>query len=233
MENITRNIAFLQKKIAAACDAAGRHPREICIIAVAKSFNAEKIRAAAAAGIANIGENYMQESIAKMAQLSELPLLWHFIGHLQKNKSKDAARHFGWVHTIDGAVLARRLSAAREGLPPLSVCLQINIDGETGKSGATPENAPALAREIAALPNLRLRGLMAVPSPLHENKRAPYRALAVLRDLLAEKCRLPLDALSMGMSDDFESAIAEGATHIRIGRGIFGFRETKPKRELP
>ena len=226
MNIITKNIHFLREKIAAACTAAKRRPQDIHLIAVAKTFPAEKIRAAAAAGIANIGENYMQESIRKITQLSELPLLWHFIGHLQKNKSKDAARHFDWVHAVDSGALARRLSAAREGMPPLNICLQINIDGELSKNGIPPEDAPKLARETAALPNLRLRGLMAIPAP-KPDMRPPFRALAALRGALAKECSLPLDALSMGMSGDYETAIAEGATHIRIGRAIFGARERK------
>ena len=224
MDSTAKNANFLLKKTAAACAAAGRRPEDVCIIAAAKTFSADKIRAAAAAGLSNIGENYIQESITKMAQLSEIPLSWHFIGHLQKNKSNIAARRFDWIHTVDGVVLARRLAAAREGMPPLNICLQVNIDGEDSKNGVAPEDVPALARETAPLPNLRLRGLTAIPRPREQDKRAPFRALAALRDKTAEECGLPLDALSMGMSADFEDAIAEGATHIRIGRAVFGAR---------
>ncbi len=227
MKTTAQNINFLLKTIAAAGEAAGRRPQDICLIAVAKTFSAEKIRESAAAGITNIGENYIQESINKISQLTEIPLFWHFIGHLQKNKAKDAARRFDWVHTVDGGALARRLSAAREGMPPLNICLQINIDGELSKDGIAPKDAAALARETAALPNLRLRGLMAIPAAARPDLRAPFRALAALRDEIAQKCGIPLDTLSMGMSDDFAAAIAEGATHIRIGRAVFGARERK------
>ncbi|MGI9296929.1 MAG: YggS family pyridoxal phosphate-dependent enzyme [Gammaproteobacteria bacterium] len=227
-ETIAQNIRFLQKKIAAACETAGRRPESVHLIAVGKTFGAEKIRSAVAAGARNIGENYMQESINKMSQLSDLTIVWHFIGRLQKNKARDAARHFDWVHTVENAALARRLSAARNGMPPLNICLQINIDREESKGGVAPEDAAPLAREIYRLPALRLRGLMAIPRPRgdSEDKRVPVRALAALRTEIARAAGAPLDALSIGMSDDFEDAVAEGATHVRIGRAIFGERET-------
>lgn len=226
MKLIAQNLHFLREKVAAAATAAGRRPQDICIIAAAKTFSADDIRAAAAAGAADIGENYVQEGIGKMAELAELSLAWHFIGRLQKNKSKDAARRFDWVHTVDGEALARRLAAAREGMPPLNICLQINIDGESSKNGIAPEEAANLARAAAALPNLRLRGLMAIPRPAPDICRS-FRALAALRDSIARECGLSLDTLSMGMSGDFAEAITEGATHIRIGRAVFGARERK------
>lgn len=223
---ITQNIRILRKKIARACDAAGRQSESVHLVAVGKTFGAEKIRLAAAAGVCNVGENYIKESITKISYLSDLTIIWHFIGHLQKNKTRDAARHFDWVHTVDNAALARRLAAAREGMSPLNICLQINIDGEESKSGAAPEHAATLAQEICRLPALRLRGLMAIPRPRTggEDKREPFRALAALRSNVARECDTPLDTLSMGMSEDFEDALAEGATHIRIGRAIFGAR---------
>lgn len=225
MNCIAQNAALLREKISAACQSAGRPADSVQIIAVSKHFSVLQIRAAAAAGLLELGENYLQESITKIEQLSELALIWHFIGRLQSNKSKIAARHFDWVHTIDSASLGRRLSAARAGLPPLNVCLQINIDREASKSGVLSQHAAELAQTIAALPNLRLRGLMTIPSRQHVDKGAPYRALAALRDEIAARCKIPLDVLSMGMSGDFAAAIAEGATHIRIGTAIFGRRE--------
>lgn len=219
MNTAHQNINFLQKKIAAAAAAV---PQKVQLIAVGKTFDAAAIRAVVAAGLHHIGENYIQESMNKIPQLSDLPIVWHFIGHVQSNKSKQAARLFDWVHTVDSAALARRLSAARAEMPPLNICLQINIDREASKRGVMPEEASALAQAICQLPNLHLRGLMTIPSRRHGDSHAPYRALALLKNQIAEK--IPLDVLSMGMSDDFVAAIAEGATHIRLGRAIFGVR---------
>ena len=221
---VARNIASLQTKIRLACQAAGRTPDSVTLIAVGKTFAAEKIRAAVAAGVHNIAENYIQESVNKIPHLSDLPIIFHFIGRLQKNKSRDAAHHFHWVHTVDNSALMRRLAAFRKGMPPLQICLQVNIDREKSKSGAMPEEVPALAREALRLPELHLRGLMAIPRPRDKDRRAPYKAMAMLRDDIQQKCGAPLDSLSMGMSNDFADAIAEGATHIRIGRAIFGAR---------
>ncbi|MGU9951723.1 MAG: YggS family pyridoxal phosphate-dependent enzyme [Gammaproteobacteria bacterium WSBS_2016_MAG_OTU1] len=225
METITHNIDFLRHKILAACKSANRAPDSVCLLAVGKTFAADKIRAAADAGVVNIGENYLKESMTKIEQLSDLSLFWHFIGHVQNNKSAPVARHFDWVHSVHSIHLARRLSTGRAGMPPLNICLQINLDGEETKNGISPENAAKMATEIAVMPNLLLRGLMTIPNPRCTDKRAPYRALADLQKDLCQKHELNLDTLSMGMSDDFDAAIAEGATHIRIGSAIFGTRE--------
>ena len=163
--DIAANIHSLRQKIALACQAAGRRPEEVCLIAVAKTFAAENARAAAAAGVLDIGENYMQEAAAKMEALAELPLTWHFVGRLQGNKAAAVARRFDWAHSVDSESLARRLSAARTGMPPLNIFLQVNIDGEKSKSGFAPSETAAAVKSIAALPNLRLRGLMAIPPP--------------------------------------------------------------------
>ncbi|WP_262054575.1 YggS family pyridoxal phosphate-dependent enzyme, partial [Burkholderia thailandensis] len=186
-------------------------------------------RAAYAAGQRAFGENYVQESIDKIDSLADLraELEWHFIGPLQSNKTRPVAERFDWVHTIDRLKIAQRLAEQRPAhLPPLNVCVQVNISGEASKSGVAPSDAAELARAIAALPALRLRGLMAIPEPAAdpEAKRAPHRALhALFEQLRADG--LALDTLSMGMSDDLEAAVAEGATIVRIGTAIFGARD--------
>lgn len=222
---------ILREKLSRACALAGREPGSVRLIGVGKTFPAEMIGAAVNAGVTDIGENYIQESIAKQSQLSDMTAVWHFIGHLQKNKAKEAARHFDWIHTVDSVQLARRLSAARAGMPPLNICLQINIDRENSKSGLASEEAADVAQEIAGLANLRLRGLMAIPRLRDTNRRAPFRALSQLQQTvssaLSRQGGEQLDVLSIGMSDDFVEAIAEGATHIRIGRAIFGDRVKK------
>ena len=220
MSSIAENIAILRKKVASACISAGRGEGSVRLIAVSKTFPAARIQMAAAAGETDFGENYLREAESKVSALSDLRLNWHFIGHLQSNKARLAARIFDWIHTVDGIPLARRLSAARVGMSPLNICLQVNIDGELSKSGVAPEDVSALAEEVSQLPNLKVRGLMTIPSQSHTDKRAPYHELSALQAKIA----LPLDTLSMGMSDDYEEAIAEGATHIRIGRAIFGER---------
>ena len=230
--NIAANINSLRQKIALACQAAGRRPEEVRLIAVAKTFAAEDARAAAAAGVLDIGENYMQEAAAKMEALAELPLTWHFVGRLQGNKAAAVARRFDWAHSVDSESLARRLSAARAGMPPLNVFLQVNIDGEKSKSGFAPSETAAAVKSVITLPNLHLRGLMTIPRPREnqasdEEKRAPIRALATLQKAAAKESGASLDAMSAGMSDDFEEAVAEGATHIRIGRALFGHRPLK------
>ena len=224
---INDNICALRQKIAAATLSAKRPADSARLIAVAKTFNSRQIRAAYDAGIAHVGENYIQEAIGKIQELSDINITWHFIGHLQRNKTAIAARHFDWIHTVDSALIARRLSSARDGSPPINICLQVNIDDEKTKSGILPEDTAALVQEIALLPNIKLRGLMIIASPHHQNKRAPYRAAALLRQNIIAQTQIPLDVLSMGMSEDFEAAIAEGATHIRIGQAIFGHREKK------
>jgi pyridoxal phosphate enzyme (YggS family) len=200
-------------------------------LAVSKTCPGVSVREAFGAGQRDFGENYVQEALGKIAELADLreQLRWHLIGPLQSNKTREVAAHFDWVHSIDREKLAQRLSAQRpEGLAPLQVCLQVNISGEDSKSGVAPADLPALARAVAALPRLKLRGLMAIPEPAGdlETQRAPHRALRALLDSLNAE-GLGLDTLSIGMSADLEAAVAEGATWVRIGTAIFGLRAPK------
>src|SRR5690606_28609504 len=176
----------------------------------------------------DIGENYLQEALPKQAALADLPLTWHFIGPIQSNKTRDIASHFAWVHSVDRDRIARRLNDQRPGhLPPLNVCIQVNIDDEDSKSGVTPEEVPALAALIHSLPRLQLRGLMTIPrADAADGNRAAFRRLAMTLSQLRHTIAAP-DTLSMGMSDDFEVAIAEGATLIRLGTALFGPRPAK------
>ena len=217
----------VQARIERAVLAAGRAAGSVQLVAVSKTFPPEAIRALAGLGQRAFGENYVQEAVAKMEALSGLEgIAWHLIGPLQSNKTGMAAERFDWVHSVDRARIAERLSALRPTeKPPLDVCVQVNISGETTKSGVPPEDALALARAVSALPRLRLRGLMGIaePTPVMASRRGQYR---ILRALL-ESCRaagLPVDTLSMGMSDDLEEAISEGATIVRIGTALFGPR---------
>ncbi|ABC38956.1 YggS family pyridoxal phosphate-dependent enzyme [Burkholderia thailandensis] len=229
MPDLAARLASVQRRIDEAARAAGREPRAVTLLAVSKTFPADAVRAAYAAGQRAFGENYVQESIDKIDSLADLraELEWHFIGPLQSNKTRPVAERFDWVHTIDRLKIAQRLAEQRPAhLPPLNVCVQVNISGEASKSGVAPSDAAELARAIAALPALRLRGLMAIPEPAAdpEAKRAPHRALhALFEQLRADG--LALDTLSMGMSDDLEAAVAEGATIVRIGTAIFGARD--------
>ncbi|AGK46543.1 MULTISPECIES: YggS family pyridoxal phosphate-dependent enzyme [Burkholderia] len=229
MSDLAARFASVHRRIDDAARAAGRDPRAVTLLAVSKTFPADAVRAAHAAGQRAFGENYVQESIDKIDTLADLraELEWHFIGPLQSNKTRPVAERFDWVHTVDRLKIAQRLSGQRPAhLPPLNVCVQVNISGEASKSGVAPADAAELARAIAALPALRLRGLMAIPEPATdpEAKRAPHRALhALLEQLRAGG--LALDTLSMGMSDDLEAAVAEGATIVRIGTAIFGARD--------
>ena len=193
-------------------------------MAVSKTRPASAIREAHAAGVADIGENYLQEALAKMTELTDLPLVWHFIGPIQSNKTRAIAEHFQWVHSVDRLKIAQRLSDQRPAdAPPLNICLQVNISSEDSKSGVSLADLPALARAVAELPRLRLRGLMAIPAPAasSDERRAPLRALREAMTGLT----LPLDTLSMGMSDDLDEAIAEGSTMVRIGTALFGARD--------
>ncbi|OGT22401.1 MAG: YggS family pyridoxal phosphate enzyme, partial [Gammaproteobacteria bacterium RBG_16_57_12] len=189
-------------------------------------FGSAAIRAAAAAGKRRFGESYLQEALAKMSELQDLALEWHFIGPLQSNKTRQVAINFDWVHSVDRLKIAQRLNEARSGLPPLNICVQVNLGGEASKSGTTLAQLPDLAAAISLLPNLRLRGLMSIPPPTHDfsGQRQPFQQL---REALEQLNRrgLALDTLSMGMSDDMEAAIAEGATLVRIGSAIFGTRQ--------
>lgn len=217
----------VRDRIDRAARAAGRRPEEVTLIAVSKTFPAETLRAAYVAGQRHFGESYVQEALSKMDALADLPdMVWHFIGPLQSNKTRPIAERFHWVHSVDRLRIADRLSAQRpSGLPPIQVCLQVNVSGEATKSGVPPEALPELADAVAALPRLTLRGLMTLPEPTDDTvlQRRRFAALSAL--LAAQSGPHPMmDTLSMGMSDDLESAIAEGATFVRVGRAIFGTR---------
>jgi PLP dependent protein len=216
----------IRRRIAAAAVAARRDPSGITLIAVSKTHPAEAIREAAAAGARDFGENYVQEAADKVDALQDLGATWHFIGALQSNKTRPVAERFDWVHTVDRLKIAERLSAQRPHFAAaLNLCLQVHLGGEASKAGATPDELPALAAAVEALPRIRLRGLMCIPPEEADpdRQRHWFRQLRELRDQLVAKGHA-LDTLSMGMSGDFESAIAEGATHVRIGTAIFGPR---------
>lgn len=229
MSDIARNLDAVQRRIVQAARAAGRDSASVRLLAVSKTFPAQDVRTAFAAGQRAFGENYVQEAIGKIEALAELraDLEWHFIGPLQSNKTRPVAEHFDWVHSVDRLKIAQRLSEQRpDTLPALNVCLQVNVSGEASKSGVSAADAPALAHEIAALPRLTLRGLMSIPEPAADpdTQRVPHRVLrALFDDLRAEG--LALDTLSMGMSADLEAAVLEGATLVRIGTAIFGARD--------
>ena len=196
------------------------------LLAVSKNMPASAVRTAHAAGQTAFGENYLQEALDKRAALADLRLEWHFIGPIQSNKTRAIAEHFDWVHSVDRLKIAERLSAQRPaGLPPLQVCVQLNVSGESSKSGCRPDEAPALCEAIARLPGLQLRGLMAIPAPVAAgaDARAPFRELRAWLDAVRQR-GVHADTLSAGMSDDLEAAIAEGSTLIRIGTAIFGAR---------
>jgi hypothetical protein len=230
MRSIGENLQATKVRIARAAAAAGRDPAAVTLLAVSKTHPAALVEQAHAAGQRAFGENYVQEAIQKMDALAGRPLEWHLIGPLQSNKTRIAAARFDWVHTIESERIARRLAEQRPAsLAPLQVLIQVNVSGEASKSGVPPETAPALAHAVAALPGLRLRGLMAIPEPTADRaqQRARFRALRELLERL-RRAGLELDALSMGMSDDLEAAIAEGATIVRVGSAIFGAREKVP-----
>jgi len=224
MSTIAENISTLAERIRNAAQAAQRDPASVGLLAVSKTKPASDLREAHAAGLRDFGENYLQEALAKQVELSDLPLIWHFIGPIQSNKTRAIAENFAWVHSVDRLKIAQRLSEQRPAeLPPLNICIQVNVSGEASKSGCTPEDLPALAQAISALPNLRLRGLMAIPEPT-ENSDEQNAAFASVRTL-QDRLNLPLDTLSMGMSHDLEAAIAQGATWVRIGTALFGARD--------
>ena len=219
-------LADVRVRIDRACQSCDRPPAHVTLLAVSKTFPLEAVNALAAAGQRAFGENYAQEGVDKATARPDLE--WHFIGPIQSNKTRGIAEHFAWVHSIDRLKIAERLSAQRpEHSPPLQVCIQVNISQEPSKSGCAPEAALELCRRVAALPHVRLRGLMAIPEATHD-KAAQRRYFGALRQLLADinaaDTTLKLDTLSMGMSDDLESAIAEGATLVRVGSAIFGQR---------
>ncbi len=223
---IAQNIAKLSERIRTASQKYGRNPDDISLLAVSKTQPAEAVRAAAAAGIADFGENYLKEALDKKQQLSGLPLRWHFIGPIQSNKTRLIAAHFDWVHSVEREKIARRLSEQRPAdLPPLQLCLQVNISEEHSKSGVAPTELAALADAVQGFPNVQLRGLMAIPAA-SDDPRQQRQAFAALRTCLQDLQRNHprLDTLSMGMSADLEAAVAEGSTIVRIGTDIFGPR---------
>ena len=226
MTTISDNLQAVKSRIGAAARATGRDVGAVRLLAVSKTWPADCVRAAWAAGQRAFGENYVQEAVTKITALDDLELEWHFIGPLQSNKTRDVAEYFDWVHSIDRLKIAERLSSQRPAdLPPLQVCIQVNVSGEASKSGVAPDQVAELARVVAALPRLRLRGLMAIPEP-SEDVDLLRRRFALLRELLEQlnATGMRLDVLSMGMTDDFEIAIAEGATLVRVGTAIFGAR---------
>ena len=230
MASIESHLAAVKGRIRQACSAHARPPDGVALLAVSKTFGADAVRAAHACGQRAFGENYVQEGVAKVAELQDLraELEWHLIGPLQSNKTRVVAENFDWVHSVDRLKIAQRLAEARPPhLPPLQLCLQVNVSGEASKSGAAPAELPALAAAVAALDpsKVRLRGLMSIPEPVHgfEAQRVPHRLLRELLQALNAQ-GLALDTLSMGMSADIEAAVAEGATLVRVGRAIFGGR---------
>jgi PLP dependent protein len=229
MSDLVHNLAAVQQRIARAAQLASREPRSVTLLAVSKTFPAEDVRAVHAAGQRAFGENYVQEAVTKIEALADLraSLEWHFIGPLQSNKTRPVAENFDWVHSVDRLKIAQRLAEQRPAhLPPLNVCLQVNVSGEATKAGVTPAEAAEIAHAIAALPQLRLRGLMSIPEPAEtvEAQRAPHRQLRELFEQLRAG-GLELDTLSMGMSADLEAAVLEGATLVRVGTAIFGARD--------
>jgi hypothetical protein len=226
MTTIGSNLQTVRARIATACAQAQRQVTDVTLLAVSKTFGPDAVREAWQAGQRAFGENYIQEAVEKMALLADLPIEWHCIGPIQSNKTRLVAQHFDWVHTIDRLKVAQRLAEQRpDDKPPLNVCLQVNIDGGPSKSGIAPAEALALAREVARLPRLRLRGLMTIPEPAEgfEAQRAVHAQAAALLAQLRD-AGLPLDTLSMGMTVDLEAAIAAGSTMVRVGTAIFGGR---------
>ncbi len=224
MSTIADNISHVGSRIQTATQAAHRPENSVQLLAVSKTKPAEALREAYAAGLRDFGENYLQEALSKQLELADLPLIWHFIGPIQSNKTRAIAEHFDWVHSVDRLKIAQRLSEQRPAeLPPLNICIQVNVSGEASKSGCTPDDLPALAAAISALPRLKLRGLMAIPEPT-DDRTEQDAAFAAVQKLQAS-LNLPLDTLSMGMSHDLESAIAQGATWVRIGTALFGARD--------
>ena len=228
MIGVTENLTLISDLLRESAIAANRDPAAVQLLAVSKKQPVSKIREVHAAGQRDFGENFVQEGLEKIEALADLDLTWHFIGHLQSNKTRVVAENFDWVHTIDKLKTARRLSEQRpEDLEPLNVCLQVNVDDEDAKSGVLPAAVPELAAACSELPNLRFRGLMCLPAIRNEfeDQRRPF---AVLREL-AEQLRaggIDTDTLSMGMTADFRAAIFEGATIVRIGTALFGARDT-------
>lgn len=230
---IAERVDALRTRIAMLERRYGRPPGSVMLLAIGKTHSVERIRAAHGAGLSQFGESYVQEATAKIGLLAGLPLSWHFVGRIQANKTAAIARSFSWVHGIDRLRIAKRLNEQRPAsLPPLECCIEVNLSGEGSKGGVSPEQLSGLATAVAALPRLRLRGLMTLPEPSRglERQRRPFarlaRCLAELQQQIAG-----LDTLSMGMSEDMEAAIAEGATIVRIGTALFGPRAPKSHQE--
>jgi len=231
---ISENLQLVQHRIANSAQAAGRDPASITLLAVSKTFDVQAVLAAAQAGQRAFGENYVQEAIDKIATTRDmrahnpdLQLEWHFIGPIQSNKTRQIAEHFDWVHSVDRLKIAQRLSEQRPAeMPPLQICLQVNVSGEATKSGLEPDELLELARAVVLLPNIRLRGLMAIPEPTEDvqQQRAAFAKLQLMQNDL-QAVGIQTDTLSMGMSADMAAAIAEGATIVRIGTAIFGVRD--------
>ncbi len=229
--SISENLQLVQHRIASSAQAAGRDPSSIALLAVSKTFDAQAVLTAAQAGQRAFGENYVQEAIDKISATRELnpnlQLEWHFIGPIQSNKTRQIAEHFDWVHSVDRLKIAQRLSEQRPAdMAPLQICLQVNVSGEATKSGLEPDALLELARVVNTLPNIRLRGLMAIPEPTEdvEQQRDAFAKLRFMQNDL-QAVGIPTDTLSMGMSADMDAAIAEGATIVRIGTAIFGGRD--------
>lgn len=229
-DDFTTRLTTVRARIAAAERRYDRAPGSVILLAISKQQPVEVIAAAHAAGLLDFGENYLQEALPKLAALHDRSITWHFTGALQSNKTQTVAQHFAWVHSVDRLKLAERLNAQRPAArPPLNICLQVNVGGEAQKAGVAPAETAILAHAVAALPHLRLRGLMCLPSE-SEGFDAQRRSFHTLRELFDDLRGqgLPIDTLSMGMSADFAAAIAEGATMVRIGRALFGARPRTP-----
>ena len=226
MHKIGNHLIEVENRIQKAAQRCGRAPDSVQLLAVSKTKPASLIREAYAAGQTRFGENYLQEALQKQVQLADLPIEWHFIGAIQSNKTRAIAEHFDWVHTVEREKIARRLNEQRPpDKPPLNICLQVNLDRETSKAGITLEQLPALLDSVAELPNIRLRGLMAIPAPREDFESQRLALLPLSRALQSLRQNHPgLDTLSMGMSADLEAAVAAGATLVRVGTDIFGAR---------
>ena len=226
VDSVAQRLETVRQRIRTAEAGAGRNPGSVALLAVSKTQSGDRVRLIWNAGQRAFGESYLQEALAKIEQLRALAIEWHFIGRIQSNKTRPIAENFAWVHSLCDSKHARRLNNQRpEGLPPLNVCIQVNVSGETSKSGLAPDAAGDLLEHCLELPRLRVRGLMTIPAASKgpQAQRTPFRALRKLRDRLVRP-GVPLDTLSMGMSADLEAAIAEGATLVRVGTAIFGPR---------
>lgn len=225
--DLAHNLTQVKARVREAAIACGRDPDAITVLAVSKMQSPQAVSKVAQSGQYDFGENYVQEALDKQISVANPALIWHFIGPIQSNKTRAIAENFSWVHSVDRLKIAQRLSAQRPAnAPPLNVCIEVNVSGESSKSGVLPEAAAALAEQVAALPQLKLRGLMAIPAPTSDvqQQRLAFAQVHALFDALNQR-GLKLDTLSMGMSGDLEAAIAEGATIVRVGTAIFGPRQ--------